>query len=64
MRAKVEHPFRVLKRQFGHTKVRWRGLKKNTAPLITLFAPSNLCMVRRKLRVLGGQVHPKRALAV
>ncbi|MGG6499510.1 UNVERIFIED_CONTAM: transposase, partial [Bacteroidetes bacterium 56_B9] len=31
IRAKVEHPFRVLKRQFGHVKVRYRGLSKNTA---------------------------------
>ena len=31
IRAKVEHPFRVLKRQFGFTQVRYRGLKKNTA---------------------------------
>jgi transposase, IS5 family len=30
VRAKVEHPFRVLKRQFGYTKVRYRGLAKNT----------------------------------
>ena len=42
IRAKVEHPFRVIKRQFGHTKVRYRGLKKNTAQLHTLFALSNL----------------------
>ena len=34
----VEHPFRVIKRQFGHTKVRYRGLFKNTAQLKTLFA--------------------------
>ena len=46
IRAKVEHPFRVIKRQFGHTKVRYRGLKKNTAQLITLFVPSNIWMVR------------------
>ncbi|ABM43066.1 transposase, IS4 family [Acidovorax sp. JS42] len=49
VRAKVEHPFRVIKRQFGHTKVRYRGLKKNTAQLVTLFALSNLWMVRGKL---------------
>jgi IS5 family transposase len=49
IRAKVEHPFRVIKRQFGYVKVRYRGLKKNTAQLITLFALSNLWMVRRKL---------------
>ena len=33
IRAKVEHPFRVLKRQFGYTKVRYRGITKNTAQL-------------------------------
>ena len=49
IRAKVEHPFRVIKRQFGYVKVRYRGLKKNTAQLLTLFALSNLWMVRGKL---------------
>ena len=42
IRAKVEHPFRVIKRQFGFTKVRYRGLAKNTAQLTNLFALSNL----------------------
>ena len=49
IRAKVEHPFRVIKRQFGHAKVRYHGLAKNTAQLHTLFALSNLWMVRRPL---------------
>ena len=49
IRARVEHPFRVLKRQFGHIKVRYRGLAKNTAQLHTLFALANLWLVRRKL---------------
>ena len=49
MRAKVEHPFRVIKRQFGHVKVRYRGSKKDTAPPTTLFALSNLWMARRHL---------------
>jgi IS5 family transposase len=49
VRAKVEHPFRVIKRQFGHIKVRYRGLAKNTAQLVTLFALSNLWMVRKRL---------------
>lgn len=49
IRAKVEHPFRVIKRQFGYTKVKYRGLAKNTANLVTLFALSNLWMARRKL---------------
>ena len=49
VRAKVEHPFRVIKRQFGMTKVRYRGLKKNTAQVVTLFALSNLWMARHAL---------------
>lgn len=49
VRAKVEHPFRVIKCQFGFTKVRYRGLAKNTAKLVTLFALSNLWMARRAL---------------
>jgi transposase, IS5 family len=53
IRAKVEHPFRVLKRQFGYTKVRYRGLAKNTAQIVTLFALSNLWMARRQL--MGAQ---------
>lgn len=55
IRAKVEHPFRVIKCQFGFTKVRYRGLKKNTAQLITLFALSNLWMVRKQLMLWGAQ---------
>ncbi|KVT49594.1 IS5 family transposase [Burkholderia ubonensis] len=47
IRAKVEHPFRVIKRQFGHAKVRYRGLMKNTQQLHTLFALSNLWMAHR-----------------
>lgn len=44
IRAKVEHPFRAVKRQFGMIKVRFRGLEKNTSHLLTLFALSNLWM--------------------
>jgi IS5 family transposase len=54
VRAKVEHPFRVLKRQFGYTKTRYRGLAKNAAQVTTLFMLSNLWMVRRKLQGVGG----------
>ena len=53
IRAKVEHPFRVAKRQFGYVKVRYLGLKKNAAQLVTLFALSNLRMVRSKLMGAG-----------
>ena len=49
IRAKVAHPFRIIKRQFGYTKVKYRGLAKNTANLMTLFALSNLWMARRSL---------------
>jgi transposase, IS5 family len=54
IRAKVEHPFRVIKRQFGFAKVRYRGLGKNTAQIATLFALSNLWMARRHLMGAGG----------
>lgn len=52
-RAKVEHPFRVIKRQFGDVKVRFRGLVRNTAQLTTLFALSNLWMARKRLMGMG-----------
>ena len=55
IRAKVEHPFRVIKRQFGFVKVKYRGLAKNTANLVTLFALSNLWMVRKRLLNMGAQ---------
>jgi transposase, IS5 family len=64
IRAKVEHPFRVIKRQFGHVKVRYRGLRKNTAQLHTLFALSNLWMVRKKLDILDGQIRLQTVKAV
>ncbi|QCI10541.1 IS5 family transposase [Pseudomonas putida] len=56
VRAKVEHPFRVIKRQFGYVKTRFRGLAKNTAQLLTLFALSNLWMARRHLLSNAGEV--------
>ena len=49
MRTKVKHPFRVIRHPFGYVKVRYRGLKKNTAQFVTLFALSNLWMARDKL---------------
>lgn len=53
-RARVEHPFRVVKRQFGFQKVRFKGLLKNTAQVTTLFALSNLWMARRDLLAMTG----------
>ena len=61
IRAKVEHPFRVIKHQFGFVKVRYRGLAKNAAQLKTLFALSNLWMARKKLAVLDGQIRRQTA---
>ena len=49
IRAKVAPPFRVIKRQFGHIKVRYRGVMKNTQQLHTLFALNNLWMMRRRI---------------
>jgi hypothetical protein len=47
VRAKVYHPFRVIKRQFGCLKVRYRGLMNNTAQLTTLFALAPQCTTAR-----------------
>lgn len=52
-RAKVEHPFQVIKRQFGYLQVRFRGVMKNTAQLTTLFVLSNLWMARKQLTGMG-----------
>lgn len=49
VRARVEHPFRIIKCQFGHVKTRYRGLAKNRAQLFTLFALGNLFLMRRRL---------------
>jgi IS5 family transposase len=49
VRAKVEHPFHVVKNLFGHRKVRYRGLEKNTAQLHTLFGLANLVIAKRVL---------------
>ena len=49
VRAKVEWPFRILKRIFGFTKVRYRGLKKNHEWLLTAFALVNLYQHRKRL---------------
>lgn len=49
LRAKVEHPFRVLERPFGCVKTRYRGLAGNRARLLTPFARGNLFLARRRL---------------
>ena len=49
VRAKVEHPFRILKRVFGFTKVRYRGIWKNHQWLCAAFALVNLYLHRNQL---------------
>ena len=53
LRSAVEHPFRVLKRQFGYTKVRYRGLFKNEQHLFSQFALVNLYIARRVIAPAG-----------
>ncbi len=49
VRATVEHAFLVVKRLWGHAKVRYRGIKKNLAQMHTLFGLANLYRVRYRL---------------
>ena len=49
IRAKVEHPFHIIKNIFKYRKTRYKGLAKNDTQLNMLFALSNLYMVREKL---------------
>jgi len=53
VRAKVEHPFRIVKRIFGFDKVRYRGIAKNHNRLCANFALANLYMHRKRLAMLG-----------
>lgn len=58
IRAKVEHPFHVVKNLFKHRKTRYKGLAKNTAQLFTLFGFANLMLARRWLLCADSQVAP------
>jgi len=49
IRAKVEHPFRVIKQQFGFQKTLLRGLAKNHCKINVLAALTNLFMARHQL---------------
>jgi IS5 family transposase len=52
-RARGEHAFLVVKRLWGFTKVRYRGIAKNAARLFTAFALANLYLLRRRLLPRG-----------
>ena len=56
LRARVEHPFRVVKRQVGYTKAHFRGIANNTAQMVTLLALSSLWMAKRTLLATTGEV--------
>lgn len=53
IRVKVEHPFRVIKCQWNHTKLRYKGLAKNESLFTMLCALCNLYLSRKQLRALG-----------
>jgi hypothetical protein len=59
VRAFVEHPFRIVKCVFGYRKVRFKGLLKNTAQVLTLFALANLYMARKLLMPSAGKLRPQ-----
>jgi IS5 family transposase len=61
VRARVEHPFRIVKCVFGYVKVRFKGLAKNTAQVVTLFALANLYLARKLLLPAIGQMRPQAA---
>lgn len=52
LRAKVEHPFHVVKNLFKHRKTRYKGLAKNNAQLFSLFGMANLMLASRRLMAL------------
>ena len=55
IRAKVEHPFHVVKNLFRHRKARYKGLVKNTAQVVMLFGLANLVLAKNKLLTLHTQ---------
>lgn len=59
VRARVEHPFRIVKCVFGYVKVRFKGLAKNTSQVVTLFALANLYLVRKQLMPTTGSLRPQ-----
>ena len=55
IRAKVEHPFHVVKNLFRHRKTRYKGMVKNTAQVVMLFGLANLVLAKNKLLALHTQ---------
>ena len=53
IRAKVEHPFRVIKQQFGFQKTKLRGMAKNHCKMMILAALTNLFLARNRLLAMA-----------
>jgi len=58
VRARVEHAYLVVKRLWGFTTVRYRGLRKNTVRVFAAFALANLYLVRYHLGARGATCLP------
>jgi len=55
IRARVEHPFHVVKNLFKHKKVRYKGLAKNGSQMFSLFGLANLVIAKKQLMALQAQ---------
>jgi transposase, IS5 family len=55
VRAKVEHPFHVIKNLFRHRKTRYKGLAKNEAQLFSLYGLANIVIAKRRLLAIDAQ---------
>ncbi len=53
VRAKVEHPFHVVKNRFRHRKTSYRGLVKNTAQIFSFFGLANQLLAKRYLKAVN-----------
>jgi transposase, IS5 family len=49
IRARIEHPFHIVKNRFGHRRTRYRGLAKNASQLFTLFGLANLLIAKKAI---------------
>ena len=58
IRARIEHPFHIVKNIFGHKKLRYRGLAKNASQLNVMFGLANLVLLKRPLLALQGTAAP------
>ena len=55
IRARVEHPFHVVKNLFKHQKSSYKGLAKNGAQMFSLFGLANLVIAKKRLLALQAQ---------